>query len=427
VTISLRSTASILSALVALSCSGADAVGVSDGLGKSLSDGAKSSAYAPRVDLGTLGGASSYAADISGADVVVGWSETSSGRTHAFRWTSAQGMVDLGTLSGDEMSKAVSVLDGPTGDVLGVSGTDGRWTPVIWSASGTVRALTIPLIPNFTIALPTAFNARGDVVGSDAGAGEHGWIWSESSGKYDLSAHLQGATPEGSAADITSSGLVVLTTGGRVCQHDPTCWRTFLWKRTSGYLAIGLPGVDQEMNVVGLGVNETGTVVGWLASNGSGASPYRWVAGEGFTALANYSATGSSYGYGAAINSSGTIAGADLEPVSGSIVASAWLANGSIVRLSPDDPNPSVAVAINDPGTIAGWAAVADGVNHAVLWKASGAPSGSGLRVPSGVASRVSSASSGCLADARSITSRQALFSCVSAADWSAAKAGKSQ
>jgi hypothetical protein len=259
------------------------------------------------------------------------------------------------------------------------------------------------------------------------GPGEHGWIWSESSGKYDLSAHLESASLEGGAADITSSGLVVLTTSAKTCQRDPSCWRTYLWKRTSGYSALGLPGSDAEESVVGLGLNESGTVVGWTAANAGSANPYRWSAGGGFTRLSNYSTTASAYGYATAVNSSGTAIGADFEPGSGSIVASAWVASGSIVRLSPQDPNPSVAVAVNDAGTIAGWAAVSNGVNHAVIWKPAAPSSGAGLRVPTSVAIRASSASSACLTSPRSITSRQALFTCVTKVDADAVRASRSR
>lgn len=61
---------------------------------------------------------------------------------------------------------------------------------------------------------------------------------------------------------------------------------------------------------------------------------------------ASFNLTG--YGYATAVSSSGTVVGAAFEPAWGSIVASTWLANGTIVKLSPDDPNPSVAVAVND-------------------------------------------------------------------------------
>jgi hypothetical protein len=115
--------------------------------------------------------------------------------------------------------------------------------------------------------------------------------------------------------------------------------------------------------------------------------------------------------------------GADFEPASGSIVASTWLANGAIVKLSPNDPNPSVAVAISNTGTIAGWAAISNGVNHAVIWKPSSQSSpvvvapAFGMQAPTSVTARVSTASAPCLADTRSIISRQALFDCVVKAD----------
>jgi probable HAF family extracellular repeat protein len=382
-----------------------------------------------RVDLGTLGGESSYSADINNSNMVVGWSETSSGTTHAFRWTAADGMIDLGTLPGDAMSRAVAVIDGGTqngAQILGVSGEDGRWTPVVWSASGSISALPIPLIPGFGTALPTGFNAQGDVVGSDAGGSgvQQGWIWSASDGKYNLSANAQSGSTEGAASDITTSGLVVLTTRASTCHGTSECWRTYRWSQTNGYDPLGTPGNDPEANVTGLALNETGTVAGWAtAGASSGTNPYRWDASSGFTLLANYATGASSYGYAAAVSSNGTAVGADFEPASGSIVASTWLADGTIVRLSPNDPNPSVAVAISNLGTIAGWAAVSSGVNHAVIWKPSSQASPTviapafGVQAPTSVAARATTASASCLANPRSIISRQALFACVVKAD----------
>jgi probable HAF family extracellular repeat protein len=400
-------------ALLICSCSSPDAaVGV---------DAVTRSTSASRSDLGTLGGASSYAADISSSNVVVGWSETPGGTTHAFRWSTARGMVDLGTLPGDVASRAVAVLDGGVeGDeqILGVSGDNVRWTPVVWSSSGSIRALPIPLISDLTIASPTGFNARGNVVGSDAGGMQHGWIWSPTDGKYDLSANVQGGSNEGSASAITSSGLVVLTTRSSTCKRTAECWRTYLWTQATGYDALGTPGSDPEANVTGLALNETGTVAGWFApGSASETTPYRWTPGTGFRVLANYSSGSSGYGYATAVSSSGTVVGADFEPGSGSIVASRWLANGGIVRLSPDDPNPSVAVAINSQGTIAGWAAVSSGVNHATIWEPSSQAVRAAVRGPGMAATAVSTASAPCLSKTASIASRQALFACVVEAD----------
>ena len=399
-------------AFLLCSCSSSDSL---SGLGgTSTTDGvepATNTTGFARTDVGTLGGTSSYAADINNSNVVVGWSETASGTAHAFRWSAAGGLTDLGTLPGDRLSRAVAILDG--GQILGVSGDEGRWTPVVWSASGAIEALAIPLIQNFTLASPTGFNTKGDVVGWDAGGpGQHGWSWSSSAGKYDLSANLQGGSNEGSAGDITESGVVLLTSRAYTCTQVTECWRTYLWNGTGGYTSLGAPGNAAEADVTGLALNETGAVVGW-ATTGRGGVPaaYKWSTGVGFTFLARYAGT-SSYGYATAVNSVGAIVGAAREPESGSIVATTWPAAGGIVRLSRDDPNPSVAVAINNSGTIAGWATVSNGGNHAVIWS----PVSNSSRAIQSTATpmrRISTASAPCLGDVRAITSRQALFACV--------------
>jgi probable HAF family extracellular repeat protein len=396
-----------LVALLALACSTTDGpLGV---------ENVTTSSSAARSDLGTLGGSSSYAADINASNVVVGWSETPGGTTHAFRWSASEGMVDLGTLPGDAASRAVAVLDG--GQILGVSGDHDRWTAVVWSASGSIATLDIPLSPGFTTVLPSAFNARGDVVGSDAGGFQHGWVWSESAGKYDLSENIQGGSNEGAASAVNAAGVVVVTTRANTCTRTAECWRTYLWTETTGYHGIATPGLDPEANVTGLALNEKGTVAGWTTLGTSSSTPYRWTLGTGFTLLKNYSTASSGYGYATAVNSKGTVVGADFDPSSGSIVASKWLSDGAITKLSPDDPNPSVAVAINSQGAIAGWAAVSNGINHAVLWQPSSLSSLAAVREPASPQVRVSTASAPCLANPRSIASRQALFSCVVEAD----------
>lgn len=411
----------ILSAILISACNASDAA-----IGVNERDTDRQAVNPPgsfvRVDLGTLGGASSYATGINNSGVVVGWSQTSGGETHAFRWTGSAGMVDLGTLPGDRASRAIAILDTQnSGDaeILGVSGDGTNWAPVVWTASGAITRLEVPSPQEFSTRLPTAFNSQGEVVGWDAADGyQHGWIWSAEDGEFDLSTNLSAKRGEGSAAAITASGRVLLTTASTSCARTLECWRTYVWTKGSGYAPLGTPTVDGEANVTGLDLNDLGTVVGW-ASIGSGGSPtpYTWSAAHGFRLLAHYTTGANQYGYATAVNSGASVVGADFDPATGSIVASFWSPVGGITKLSSGDSNPSVAIGINDVGTVAGWATVAAGANHAVVWRP-GSSAGSNLVAPTTIALvRVAPKSTTCLTSASAVLSRHAMFDCVAKAD----------
>jgi len=92
------------------------------------------------IDLGTLGGDTSRAADINGSGWVVGYSNTPPDETHAFWWTPAGGMVDLGTLPGATASEARAVAD-TFPFIVGESGGHGfLWWPTM-AVAGTWRVL----------------------------------------------------------------------------------------------------------------------------------------------------------------------------------------------------------------------------------------------------------------------------------------------
>lgn len=371
-------------------------------------------AVVSRVDLGTLGGRSSYATDINNSGTVVGWSLDAGGVSRAFRWTAADGMVDLGALPGDAWSTAVSIVD--DGRILGFSGASGSFvgTPVIWSSSGAIAALSIPLPSNAERGAPTDFNQQGEFVGWDLFALQHAWYWSESQGKYDINASVPGGSFETSAGGINASGVVVGTNHASVCPRSPECWHAFLWTFATGYRDLGTPGIDPNTNVVGLGLNDAATVVGWVSVPGLGLYPYRWSDNQGFTTLPS-----ASYGYAVSINARGTAVGASRDPVYDAIQAVAWPRAGGLVKLSPGDPYPQVALAINDAGVVAGWASkdCCGGENHATVWtlgstvNALNAPPVAGSAPPA--ASTAVPGTIACLTDARALVSREALFACV--------------
>jgi len=80
------------------------------------------------TDLGTLGGNYSQGNGINASGQVVGHASTASGAYHAFRWTSAGGMVDLNTLlpsgSGWTLTTANAINDSGqiTGEGINPSG-----------------------------------------------------------------------------------------------------------------------------------------------------------------------------------------------------------------------------------------------------------------------------------------------------------------
>lgn len=95
-------------------------------------------------DLGALSGGESVATAISADEkVVVGEARVSGGLWHAFRWTAATGMVDLGTLGGAE--SAAFAVNGDGSVIVGSSLTDqstGSDNAFRWTAKTGMQDLT---------------------------------------------------------------------------------------------------------------------------------------------------------------------------------------------------------------------------------------------------------------------------------------------
>jgi probable HAF family extracellular repeat protein len=128
------------------------------------------------VDLGTLGGGTyTQPADVNDAGQVVGVSGTAAGEGHAFSWTQAGGMVDLGTVSGTE-SSATSV--NVAGQVVGY-GFTADWNEYAFSWTEGDGIAGLSTLPGGYNSVAWALNDAGQAVGSsDTASGEtHAVLW----------------------------------------------------------------------------------------------------------------------------------------------------------------------------------------------------------------------------------------------------------
>jgi probable HAF family extracellular repeat protein len=132
---------------------------------------------------------------------------------HAFLWSQADGIVDLGALPGDLESAAKAINDhgqvvGSSGSALPGPGPHFRafsWTP----AGGMVDLGTLP---GDTWSSALAINNQGQIVGTSGdGNGSRAFLWTPAGGMVELGA-LPGATTS-AARGINDSGQVVGTSG----------------------------------------------------------------------------------------------------------------------------------------------------------------------------------------------------------------------
>ena len=123
-----------------------------------------------RTDLGTLGGANSYALGINSSGLVVGQSETAQGEVHAFLFSNGK-LQDLGTLGG-KFSAAWAVSD--SGLVVGSSSIEGGYNHAFLYRLGRMTDLNglIAADAGWDLKLAWGFDRDGHIVGQGTISGE---------------------------------------------------------------------------------------------------------------------------------------------------------------------------------------------------------------------------------------------------------------
>ena len=308
------------------------------------------------TDLGTLGGAESYALGINDSGQVVGNSFVSRyDQLYAFTWSASTGMVNLGSL-GYPPSIAHAINN--RGQVVGMAQTLGQpLDAFLWTQGKGLRDIS----PNTMGAEAFAINGTGQIVGSLAIDLDtiHAVIWRRDGTVTDLGT-LGGSFSV--ATGINQWGQVV---GFSTISPGSYSGHGFAWTRKNGLIDLGvLSGMDYSyINAV----NSGGQMVGFASSTTGGIThaimSTRYTIYDIGTAL-----NGNSIAY--AINDSSQIVGT-IYDINNNASAFLYSAAGGAVYLTQHIPADSgwvlnEARAINSLGQIAGWGTV-NGQVHAYL------------------------------------------------------------
>ncbi len=301
-------------------------------------------------DLGTLGGNTSYAVGINDSGEVVGFSYLADNvTTHAFTWTAAGGMVDLGRPFGYTSTEGwcINSAGNLAGDAIQAGG---RRVPFFWSPTGGFRTLPPNAgdFRNYAFGINDSDKVTGQQYGNgSAGGVVHAYYWAADTGtKRDLPTLPNGLHTVGN--DINNRDQI---TGAASIPNNGGVFHAFLWTKKAGTRDIG--GVAGQTYSVGRSINDKGEVAGF---GGNSAVAFYWSRASGMVLLQTLGGTQSA-GFG--INSNGAMTGFTAN-AGGAIHAVIWPDKTSAPQdlgTLPGGTN-SYGQAINGAGQVVGYADV---------------------------------------------------------------------
>jgi probable HAF family extracellular repeat protein len=344
------------------------------------------------VDLGALpGGSESTATGISDSGQVVGHSGVRVGPAeaiHAFFWTAAAGMVDLGTLpplSAFANSRALAINN--RNQVVGVAdsptGIPHAFLFEVDDAGLVIERRDLGTPPGFAETIAQGINNLGDVVGIAIGrpGGQlvrQAFFWSEATG-FVLLPSLGG--PNSTAAAINDSRLVVGTAEESNTDVHGVAWQLNAQGETLSQTVLEAPADSPpERNYLAdtnpLGLNEAGRIVGWtnfLTTFGTAPSPVPhallWPTATSPLDLGLL--PGGQSAQAAAINAAEQVVGSADTHSAITPRGFVWTETTGMRDLSRLAGDRFLAITagadLNDAGTVAATGALGDGPRHAFL------------------------------------------------------------
>ncbi|BDI29787.1 hypothetical protein CCAX7_18380 [Capsulimonas corticalis] len=229
--------------------------------------------------LPTLAGPSVTGSELESANAVsssgwvVGRSVTSNGSLHAYLWTSANGIQDLGVFPQGRSSSASGI--NASGAVVGSADIYGLDHAFLWISGNGLQDLgTFGGQSSYAAAI----NATNQVVGvaDTSNQYQHAFLWSSAHGLQDLG--VEPGDYVSSASAINDSGAVVGSSG------SGQWWHAFLWDSAHGMQDLGTLGGTFTF---GYGVNASGQAVGSSlpAGNIGAYNAFVWDAAHGMRDL----------------------------------------------------------------------------------------------------------------------------------------------
>ncbi|GGQ85589.1 hypothetical protein [Couchioplanes azureus] len=285
------------------------------------------------LDLGTLGGQSSYASAINDRGHVVGSSQVGDGTWHGFLWRSGT-MTDLGLFRPNGINNQDELIGTTEADTSAYLWRDGTITR-LGSLGGPWT-------------YPVAINDRGQVVGtsSTADAVDAVFLWS---------CGLMRPLPLHSVSDINIRGQVA---GGR--RHEPGGHHAAVWWR--GKVTDLGAGPFDRSNTSGIDVR--GWAVGWQFSAAQDERGVLWRRGK----AVDLGTLGGAATHVIAINDRGQILGTS-ETAGGDVHPFLWQ-RGIMTDLTGSGVDPDHDfVGLNDRGEIATSFRPEWGTSHAAIYR----------------------------------------------------------